>query len=95
MDLTLGENAELTIPDTMVLRVKTLTVAGKKIGNKTKLGVNGLSLEQLKGGSIIVYDGNVETADAVWTGEGGDTFIDRPSITGFGKIQHLKTWHRR
>ena len=76
VDLTLGENAELTIPDTMVLRVKTLTVAGKKIGNKTKLGVNGLSLEQLKGGSIIVYDGNVETADAVWTGEGGDTSID-------------------
>ena len=75
VDLTLGENAELTIPDTMVLRVKTLTVAGKKVGNKTKLGVNGLSLEQLKGGTIVVDDGSSEVVSAVWTGNGGDTFI--------------------
>ena len=75
VDLTLGANAALTLPATMVLRVKSLTVAGEKVANKTKWGVNGTELEQLKGGTIVVDDGSAEIVGAVWTGNGSDTSI--------------------
>ena len=75
IDLTLGGNAALTLPPTMVMRVKSLTVAGVKVANKTKWGVNGEALEQLKGGTIVVDDGSSEVVSAVWTGNGGDTSI--------------------
>ena len=75
VDLTLGENAALTLPPTMVMRVKSLTVAGVKVANKTKWGVNGEALEQLKGGTIVVDDGSSEIVSAVWTGNGVDTSI--------------------
>ncbi len=75
VDLTLGENAELMIPDAMVLRVRSLTVAGNKVSNKTKWGVNGQPLSQIKGGSIVVDNGSAEISDAVWTGGGADMSI--------------------
>ena len=75
VDLTLGENAELMIPDAMVLRVRSLTVAGNRVSNKTKWGVNGQPLSQIKGGSIVVDDGSAEISDAVWTGGGADMSI--------------------
>ena len=74
-DMSLGANSSLTMPDTMVLRVKTLTIDGKRVANKTKWGANGTVLDQLKGGTIVVDDGSAEIVNAEWTGEGSDLLI--------------------
>ena len=74
-DLVLGADAELTMSDSVVLRVKSLTVAGMKVPNRTKWGVNGDALEQLKGGSIIVDDGSAEISNVEWTGGGSSSSI--------------------
>ena len=75
VDMALGADAELTLPDSMVLRVKSLTVAGTRIPNRTRFGVGGEVLTQLKGGSIVVDDGSAEIVNAMWTGSGSSTSI--------------------
>ena len=74
-DLSLGENAMLTMSDSVALRVKTLTVNGNKVRNKTTWGVGGSPLAQLAGGTIIVDDGSAAINEATWTGGGADTGI--------------------
>lgn len=74
-DLSLGENATLTMSDSVALRVKTLTVNGSKVRNKTTWGVGGSSLAQLAGGTIIVDDGSAAINEATWTGGAADTGI--------------------
>jgi autotransporter-associated beta strand protein len=64
-----GEN-RLTMADTVVLRVKGLTVGGVRKANGT-YGVGGTSLAQLNGGTIVVDDGSAVIADVSWTGGGG------------------------
>ena len=75
VDLSLGENATLSMPDTVVLRVKTLTVNGSRVRNRTTWGVEGTPLNQLAGGTIIVDDGSAAINEATWTGGGTDTGI--------------------
>ncbi len=75
VDISLGEKAELSLPAAMVLRVKSLTVNGTRVANKTKWGASGTELAQLKGGTIVVDDGSAEIVNATWTGEGADSSI--------------------
>lgn len=74
-DLSLGESATLTMSDSVALRVKTLTVNGSKVRNKTIWGVGGTPLAQLAGGTIIVDDVNAAINEATWTGGAADTGI--------------------
>ena len=72
MNLSLGSDAELTLPDDYTLTVLSLKVDGEEKPDGT-YEADG-SIDQLKSGTIVVQ-GIHETRYATWTGEGEGTSV--------------------